>query len=161
MRSRPRRAVRAKSGPWVITTPDTEYAKVHGVHLSDHFPLWEPCWSVWINGGSTVVKHRWANGTHAGYNNVLKSGVSFVTGHLHSLDVTPWTDYTGTRFGVRTGCLADVYARSFVDYTEDGPRNWRSGFVVLTFSGGRLLWPEIVHALDDKHVEFRGQIIRI
>ena len=26
-----------------------EYAKVHGIHLKDHFPLWEPCWSLWIN----------------------------------------------------------------------------------------------------------------
>jgi hypothetical protein len=130
-----------------IATVAPEFAKVSGVHLTDHFPLWEPCWSAWINDG-VVVKHRFKGGIHATHNNVMWSGKTTITGHLHSLKITPFTDYNGTIFGVDTGCLADVEAKQFIDYTEDGPKNWRSGFVVLTFRDGRLMWPEVVSVLD-------------
>jgi hypothetical protein len=130
-----------------IATVAPEFAKVSGVHLTDHFPLWEPCWSTWINDG-VVIKHRFKGGIHATHNNVMWSGKTTITGHLHSLKITPFTDYNGTIFGVDTGCLADVEAKQFIDYTEDGPKNWRSGFVVLTFRDGRLMWPEVVSVLD-------------
>jgi hypothetical protein len=82
-----------------------------------------------------------------------------VTGHLHSLKVTPYDDYNGTRWGVDTGTLAAKEGEQFVDYTEDNPRNWRSGFAVLTFHKGRLLWPEVVNVRDEEagEVEFRGR----
>ena len=134
-----------------------EYARVHGVHLRDHFPWWLPCWSVWL-GEDTVVKHRYRGGIHATHANTLNSGKSIITGHLHSLKITPYTDYNGTRWGVDTGSLADVYGPQFNDYLEDNPRNWRSGFIVLTFHKGRLLWPEQVHVIGEGLVEFRGQI---
>jgi hypothetical protein len=126
-----------------------EYQGVRGFHLKDHFPLWMPCWGLRINA-NVVIKHRWHNGVHAVYNNTLKAGTSIVTGHLHSLKVTPWSDYNGTRFGVDTGTLAAPYGPQFTDYTEHNPVNWRSGFVVLRFKGGRLLWPQIVHVLDEE-----------
>lgn len=144
----------------MIATRAPELAKVAGVHLQDHFPLWTPCWSVWINN-DVVVKHRFKGGIHAAHNNAVSSGKTMVTGHLHSLKVTPWTDYTGTRFGVDSGCLADTNHKAFVDYTEDNPKNWRSGFVVLTFVNGRLVWPEVTAVVDLDHVEFRGRIIRV
>lgn len=134
-----------------------EYAKVHGVHLKDHLPNWEPAWSCWIND-EVVVKHRFKGGIHAAHNNTIWAGKTMVTGHLHSLKVTPFTDYNGTRFGVDTGTLADPDGPQFVNYTEDGPLNWRSGFVVLTFRDGRLLWPEVVHVVGPDEVEFRGKI---
>lgn len=137
-----------------------EYAKVNGTSLQDHFPLWEPCWAAQVND-DVVIKHRFKGGIHATHNNVLWSGKSVVTGHLHSLQVRPFTDYNGTRWGVDTGCLADVHARAFLDYTEANPLNWRSGFIVLTFRKGELLWPEIVSVHDDNHVQFRGEIIRV
>lgn len=137
-----------------------EYAKIHGVHLKDHFPYWTPCWSVWVND-SVVIKHRIKNGTHATHNNTVNSGKSIVTGHLHSLKVTPWTDYNGTRFGVDTGTLAGIGGPQFVDYLEDNPVNWRSGFAVLTFKDGRLLWPEVVHVLGEDVVEFRGGLYNV
>ena len=137
-----------------------EYAGIDGVHLKDHFPYWHPCWSVWIND-EVVIKHRFKGGIHATHNNTLWSGKSMVTGHLHSLKVTPFTDFNGTRFGVDTGTMANIYGDQFLDYTEDGPKNWRSGFVVLTFEGGTLLWPEIVHVLSPGEVEFRGEIITV
>lgn len=144
----------------MIASKAPELAKVAGVHLKDHFPLWTPAWSVWLNQ-DVVVKHRFKGGIHATHNNTLWGGKTLLTGHLHSLKVTPFTDYNGTRFGVDTGCLADTYARAFVDYTEDNPRNWRSGFVVLTFRHGRLMWPELCAVVDEDHVEFRGELIKV
>lgn len=130
-----------------------EFAHVPGFRLIDHLPDWKEFVSVWIND-DVVVKHRYANGIHAAYNNTLRSGKSIVTGHLHSLKVTPWTDYTGTRYGIDTGTLADPWAQQF-DYCEDGPRNWRSGFAVLTFNDGRLLPPELCEVVDGA-AYFRG-----
>lgn len=139
-----------------------EYGRVHGVHLKDHFPEWEPCYSVWVND-DLVIKHRYKGGIHAVHNNTVSSGRSMVTGHLHSLKVTPYTDYNGTRFGVDCGTMADPWGPQFRDYMEDNPRNWRSGFVVLTFSAGRLLWPEVVSVLEEHKglVEFRGEVIKV
>lgn len=126
--------------------------------LKDHFPLWEPCWSLWINN-SVVIKHRWKGGIHAGWNN-LTSGKHMVTGHTHQLAVNVLTNYAGTFFGVQTGTLADTFGPQF-DYVEDNPRNWRVGFAVLTFKGGRLLWPELAHVISPDEVEFRGRIYEI
>jgi hypothetical protein len=142
-----------------------EYQGVSGFHLKDHFPMWLPSWSVWINDGpgGVVVKHRYKGGIHAVYNNAVYSGRSMVTGHLHSLKVVPFSDYGGTRYGVDGGTLAQPYGPQFVDYTEDNPVNWRSGFPVLTFWHGKLLWPELVHVLDEDRglVQFRGQVITV
>jgi hypothetical protein len=133
-----------------------QYQEVEGFSLKDHFPEWRMCWATWING-HTVVKHRWKGGIHATHNNTVNSGVSIVTGHLHSLKVTPFTDYTGTRYGVDTGCLADTDGNQFVNYLETNPTNWRSGFAVLNFEGGKLLPPELVQVIDEGVVAFRGK----
>lgn len=142
-----------------LATVAPEFANVHGVHLKDHFPDWEPCWSVWIND-DVVVKHRFKGGIHATHNNTLNAGKSMVTGHLHSLKVTPLTDYNGTRYGVDTGTLSDPSGPQFA-YTEDNPRNHRSGFVVLFFDNGRLLYPQPVQVISDGEVEFRGEVHRV
>jgi hypothetical protein len=104
-----------------------------------------------------VVKHRWKGGIHATHNNVVNAGLSIVTGHLHALKVTPFSDYTGNRFGVDTGTLAEPYGEQF-GYMEENPANWRSGFIVLTFRDGRLLWPDVAHAFAPGKIEFRGKI---
>lgn len=145
-----------------LATVAPEYARVHGVHLKDHFPEWEPAWSCWIND-DTVIKHRYKGGIHATHNNTIWSGKTTVTGHLHSLKVTPLTDYNGTRWGVDTGTLAQVGGPQFVHYLEDNPVNWRAGFPVLTYERGRLLWPELVHVIDEEagEVEFRGKVYRV
>lgn len=137
-----------------------EFKGVSGLSLSDRFPDWEPCWSLFIND-SVVVKHRFKGGIHATHNNALWAGRTMVTGHLHSLKVTPLSDYSGTRWGIDSGTLADPTHPAFQDYTEDNPRNWRSGFVVLTFRDGRLLWPELVHVVKPGAVEFRGELIDV
>lgn len=143
-----------------IAAQAPQYEFVHGFHLKDHFPEWMPCWATWINS-DTVIKHRWKGGIHAAHNNTVGSGVNIVTGHLHSLKVTPWTDYNGTRYGVDTGTLADPDGEQFVHYTEDGPKNWRSGFAVLTFYKGRLLPPETVEVIGDGLVAFRGKAYEV
>jgi hypothetical protein len=137
-----------------------EFARVHGVHLRDHFPVWRPAWAAWVNN-EVVIKHRFKGGVHATHNNAVASGKTFVTGHLHSAKVTPYTDYNGTRYGVDTGCLADPDAKAFVNYTEDNPKNWRAAFGVLTFKGGKLLPPELAQVWDAKTITFRGEIIRV
>jgi hypothetical protein len=143
-----------------LATVAPEFANVKGVHLKDHFPYWEPCWSVKIND-DVVVKHRFKGGVHATHNNTLWSGKTTVTGHLHQLKVTPLSDYNGRRYGVDSGTLADPYGPQFESYTEQNPLNWASGFCVLTFKGGMLLPPELVTVMDDGVVAFRGELIEV
>lgn len=137
-----------------------QFEKVPGFKLKDHFPAWVPCWSTWINN-EVVVKHRAKGGTHATHNNTVTSGKTIVTGHLHSLKVTPFDDYNGTRWGIDTGTLAQPGGPQFVDYMEDGFANWRSGFAVLTFRRGELLWPELAHAREEGFIDFRGELIDV
>lgn len=143
-----------------LATVASEYKNLKGIHLSDHFPIWEKGWSIWINN-EIVCKHRWKGGVHATYNNTVNAGKTMVTGHLHSQKVTPFTDYNGTRYGIDTGCVADTDHKAFTDYTEDNPKNWVSGFAVLKFKGGRMLYPDLVSVWDDKSVQFRGDIIGV
>lgn len=134
---------------------------VMGMNLTEHFPLWRFSMSLMIND-HTMIKHRYHNGIHAIYNNILKSGTSMITGHLHSLKVTPFTDYNGTRYGVDTGTLSPVDADSFT-YSEDAPKNHRSGFAILTFHEGKLMPPELCEVIDEDEglVYFRGQVISV
>jgi metallophosphoesterase superfamily enzyme len=134
-----------------------QYEFVKGFALKDHFPAWHPCWSCWPTD-DVVVKHRWKGGIHATHGNTSMSGKTMVTGHLHSLKVTPYSDYNGTRYGVDTGTLSEPDGPQFINYLEDGPTNWRSGFAILTFHEGKLLWPELVHKWDEGKIEFRGKI---
>jgi metallophosphoesterase superfamily enzyme len=137
-----------------------QYEHIKGFSLKDHFPDWEPCWAVWLND-STIVKHRFKGGIHATHNNTMWSGKNIITGHLHSLKVTPFSDYNGVRYGIDTGTLAEPYGPQFEDYTEQGPLNWRSGFAVLTFVDGKLLLPELATTHSPDSIEFRGRVIKI
>ncbi len=135
---------------------------IEGMNLTDHFPRWKFSMSLMVND-HTMIKHRASHGgVHAVYNNTLKSGTSIITGHLHSLKVTPWTDYTGTRYGVDTGTLATLDGAQF-EYAEDNPKNWRSGFAVLTFYNGKLMPPELCEVVDEDEglVYFRGEVIKV
>jgi hypothetical protein len=137
-----------------------EFQGVKGFTLKDHFPAWTPCWSCWPTE-DVVVKHRYKGGIHATHQNTVASGKTMVTGHLHSLKVTPYTDYGPTRYGVDTGTLADPGGPQFVDYMEDNPASWRSGFAILTFWRGMLLWPEVAHAFAPGLIQLRGQVIDV
>jgi len=137
-----------------------EFASIKGFTLKDHFQAWTPAWSCWATD-DVVIKHRWKGGIHAVYNNSVMSGKSYVTGHLHSLKVSPFSDLNGTRYGVDTGTLAEPTGPQFIDYLEDNPVNWRSGFAILTIWNGHLLQPELVQVFDKGNIEFRGQVIDV
>jgi predicted phosphodiesterase len=122
--------------------------------LFEYFPEWQTCWRIDVND-DLVIKHRWHNGIHATYNNTLKAGKSIVTGHLHKLQSVGFADYTGRRWGVDTGTLAEPYGDQFT-YTEMNPVNWCSGFAVLTIKDGKLLPPELCEVLNGV-AYFRGK----
>jgi hypothetical protein len=136
-----------------------QFKEVQGFKLTDHIPDWDFCWAVWPTP-KVIIKHRYKGGVHATHNNTVNAGVSVVTGHLHSLKVTPFSDYNGNRFGVDTGTLAETDGPQFT-YAEINPSNHRSGFAVLNFFNGQLLWPELVHKFDEDHIEFRGEVIDV
>jgi predicted phosphodiesterase len=136
-----------------INAPEVEGA--YGADLFDYFPGWHCGYVMHIND-NTVIKHRWHNGIHATYNNVLKGGRSIVTGHLHRLQVTAWGDYNGRRWGVDTGTLAEPKGEQF-GYLEGNPTPWASGFAVLTFDAeGMLLPPELCEVIGET-AYFRGK----
>jgi len=136
-----------------------QYFQTPGFKLSDHLMDWSFCMLTWVTN-DIIVKHRYKGGIHAAHNNTVGAGKSIVTGHLHSLKVTPFADYNGNRFGVDTGTLAEPYGPQF-EYGEGNPLNHRSGFAVLTIKDGKLLWPELVHKWDDGQIEFRGEVIDV
>jgi hypothetical protein len=137
-------------------------ADMEAMDLRKLFPKWDFAWSLWVND-NTIIKHRYRGGMYAPANNVKGAlGMSFVTGHLHSLKVMPLSAYADkpTSYGVDTGMLAEPEWDAF-GYREDSPADWRSGFVVMTWRDGRLLWPEVVSVLSEGKVEFRGEILEV
>ena len=144
----------------LLSTQAPEYEGVFGMALSDHLPRWKACWAINVND-HTVIKHRIKNGIHATWTNTGDAQISTVTGHLHNLRVTPRTTMAltngGVIYGVDTGTMADVWGPQF-GYLEDGPRNWRSGFAVLTFMNGYLMPPELAQVVEDGLLYFRGKL---
>lgn len=124
-----------------------ELLEVDGARLDHHILDWRFCWSVRI-GNELLVMHRFRGGQHATYTNTLRAGISIATGHLHSQRVYPLTDINGIRWGVDMGCLAEIDWPQFA-YTEANPLEWRSGFAVFEFRGGKMLPPQLVTVLDD------------
>jgi hypothetical protein len=136
-----------------------QYVNTPGFKLADHFADWQFCMLTWVTE-NFLAKHRYKGGIHATHNNTIGAGKSIATGHLHSLKVTPFADYNGTRFGIDTGTLAEPYGPQF-EYGEGNPLNHRSGFAVCTIKDGKLLWPELVHKWSEGHIEFRGEVIDV
>jgi hypothetical protein len=136
-----------------------EYIGVKGFDIADHFPSWQFCWSIWLNG-HTVVKHRYHQGIHAAHNNVLKSGKNIVTGHTHAMGASHWIDYGGIRWGIQTGTLSEMGPETDkFAYAEDNPANHSQGFCCLTFAeNGMLLEPEFCRVINGT-AYFRGQMI--
>ena len=68
--------------------------------------------------------------------------------------------------GVDLGTMAALSSAAF-SYTEGaastGPAGWASSFGVFTWFNGRLLWPELVHVVDEQAglVSFRGGLINV
>lgn len=136
-----------------------EFIKVKGFDIADHFPAWQFCWSIHING-HTVVKHRHHQGLHGAYQNTLKGGKTVVTGHTHRLQAVQWADYNGLRWGIECGTLSDFGPENDkFAYGEDNPSNWSQGLAILTFDrNGMLLEPEFCRVLNGT-AYFRGQMV--
>lgn len=100
--------------------------------FEQHFPDWDFAASIDINN-ICVIKHRWHGGIHAAYNNALRAGMTLVTGDTHRLSCTRWSDYTGVRYGIETGMLADPRGPQF-QYVDNNPVNWCPGWVELVIS---------------------------
>jgi hypothetical protein len=146
-----------------LVTVAPEYEGLKGFALTDHFPRWQECWSIHLNANSdgwTEVKHRWKGGMHSSFNNAKDSSVHYATGHDHALRVQEFTNRRGTWYGMNSGTLADPEGPQF-GYLEDAPANHRSGFLVLTYHKGLLLRPAVCKVLDESHVDFERQVIKV
>ncbi len=136
-----------------------QYEGVRGFHLKDHFPLWKPCWTCWVND-ETCITHYYHTGMHAVWNNLVKGQCNYVSSHRHSPEVRAYTNAKGdTIYGVDTGTLAEAFGTHNRDYQQGRHGNHRSAFAVLTYRNGRLLGPELVVKFDEDHVEFRGHVL--
>lgn len=129
---------------------------MEGFKIEDHFKDWPFYVSAGIND-SLVIKHRIYSGMHASYNNTLKSGMSIVTGHTHRLNIRPFSDYRGMRYGIETGTLARPYGSQF-NFMESNTRDWQEGFVVITIKENQI-YPELVPVVDGKAF-FRGELFK-
>lgn len=134
-----------------------EFEGVIGTDLSQLFPGWKFAKSLVLND-TLLCLHRFTAGSHAGYNNAMRTGVSTATGHDHKLEARPITDFRGLRFGIRTGTLANIYGPQF-EYTEQQPVDWCQGFMVVHISG-RTIWPEPVIVGQDEF-RFRGKTYKV
>lgn len=146
-----------------LVTVAPEFEGLKGFALTDHFPKWQECWSIHLNpdsNGWTEVKHRWKGGVHSSFNNAKESAVHYATGHDHALRIQEFTNRRGTVYGMNSGTLADPEGPQF-SYAEDSPANHRSGFLVLTYHKGLLLRPAICKVLDENHVDFERQVIKV
>lgn len=137
-----------------------QFRGVKGFSLEDHVPKeWINCMSLNLNK-NTMFLHQYNGGVHAGYNNVVKSGISIVTGHTHIMECKPFTDYNGTRYGIQTGTLSSIQDNPFFNYTVGTPLNWIAGFIVLTYINGELQMPEFCTINKDNKAVFRGKIVK-
>lgn len=147
-----------------LATEVPEFAGIPGMRLEDHLKGWPMAYVGVINRDidPVLVMHNYRGGVHAPHHNVVNAGATIVTGHLHAQDVKGHTNYFKTSYGVDHGVLADPDHDAF-SYTMGRPKNWRSGFCVLTFDKqGRHLPPELCTIQNHnghKRAVFRGRII--
>ena len=143
-----------------------EYAGVDGFTLKERFPQWLPAWRTdFCSAPGTppvvITKHRFKGGMHAGQNNVLWTGTSIVTGHDHMLKAYAISNVYGLQFGIHAGTMAPTDSPQFTHYTEDNVVNWQEGFPILHFRGGKFSGVELVYAMPDGRVLFRGAEVKV
>lgn len=133
-----------------------EYEGIGGFLLKDHLPHWMDSDRIDVNENMVII-HDWHAGVHSGWNDVLKGGCHTVTGHTHELGCKAHRGFKDTHYGIKTGMLADEHQSEF-DYRLGKPgMNWQSGFAVLTWVDGMLLFPEFCAVRDDEAAYFRGK----
>ena len=135
-----------------------QFEGIGGFLLKDHLPHWMDSERIDIND-DTVVIHDWHSGIHSGWNDTLKGGCTVVTGHTHELSAKAHRGFKNTHYGVKTGMLADNEQEEF-DYRLSKPGfNWQSGFAVLTWVDGMMLYPEFCAVRDNGKAYFRGKLV--
>jgi hypothetical protein len=145
------------SRPIYIANHAEKLEGLPGTRLEDYFPDWTVCQMLELPG--CTIKHQFCGGSGAARNNTIRSGRSYVTGHLHSPNVVRYTDSTGTRYGIDLGMLAAVDGPQF-RYADNRPRDWGSSWALLNFKDGRLLLPELALVIDEQAglFTFRGAL---
>lgn len=134
-----------------------EFEGIGGFLLKDHLPLWADSDRIDVNQDMVII-HDWHSGLHSGWNDVLKGGCHTVTGHTHELSCKAHKGFKDLHYGIKTGMLADEHQEEF-DYRIGKPgMNWQSGFAVLTWVDGMLLYPEFCAVREDGRAYFRGQV---
>lgn len=124
-----------------------QFEGVEGFSLIDHFPNWQFCNSVVFNG---ILKatHKWRGGEHAAYNETIRAGISYITGHDHACYIRPYTDMRGTRYGIKAGTLCDPDGPQFF-YRSNNPASWQEGFILATVMDD-FFHPESVIVINKK-----------
>jgi len=134
-----------------------EFEGIGGFLLKDHLPHWNDSERIDINDDCVVI-HDWHSGVHSGWNDTLKGGCTVITGHTHELSAKAHKGFKDTHYGIKTGMLASGDQEEF-DYRIGKPGfNWQSGFAVLTWVNGMLLYPEFCAVRDDGKAYFRGRL---
>jgi len=134
-----------------------EYEGMAGTRLKDHIPRWEECERIDINDDCEFIHNIKTGEFSRDRMNVLSTGHHTVVGHSHQLHVWPQTWRRGTFYGVCCGTLADLDDDVF-QYLGSRPANWQSGFVVLSWYNGVMLYPEVATVIGNDCF-FRGKKI--
>lgn len=121
--------------------------------IGELFPKWKHNYSVVFND-ELIAMHKWHCGIHAAWNNVLKAGKSIMTSHTHRLKILPHTDFSGRKYSIETGCLADPEGDQF-SYCLDTAKDWQPGFVVIEFDDNGM-HPECAELIGNR-IRFRGK----
>ena len=134
-------------------------AGLKGATLASNLPGWKIAQGLEVNWETDplLVLHNWKGGMHASHGNAVASGVHFMSGHDHKLGIARYTNERGTLYGINPGVFADPGGSQF-RYMQGRPKDWRSGFVALTFVGGRLLPPEHCEVVRGS-AYFRGELV--
>jgi len=150
-----------------LATNMPEYKGVPGMRIKDHLEGWPMAYVAVVNRHVDVpvlVMHNFRGGIHGPWTSVQNAGpgCTIILGHNHSQKNYPLTGFFRTAYGVDAGCIADVDHPAF-SWAMARPRNWRSGFCVLTFDRmGRHLPPEFCEVQrfkNHRRAVFRGAVI--
>ena len=123
-----------------------QFRDVEGFRLPDHFKKWQFSQSLVINKALKFV-HFWRGGEHAAFNDTMRSGINYCSGHDHQLYVRAYCDENGVRFGIKAGTLADPNGPQFFYCNGNKGNNWVPGMVVIHVKG-KDIYPEPIYVIN-------------
>ena len=137
-----------------------EFEDITGMSLRHHFPKWKFQNAIRINDTALEMKHRFRGGEMAVRHNVMRSGISYLSGHDHNRQIYRWRDAHGTRYGINPGLMASPWSPAF-EYQENHIYNHDSGLAVITFENGKMCPPELIEVVTPDKVWFRGRFYEV